>query len=277
MNYLKESAVTASGAYHAEMVDDGMLRDALNDAIESLKTLDVIKKALFYGRPIPPNYEQADVAQYGAVQVHMLHNESQKGIDLLHGILGLATESGEMLEALAKSLSTGQPIDLVNLAEENGDVDWYQAMMARVMGTTFEMWQKTNIAKLRKRFPNGFAEYDAQQENRDLAGERAILEGPVPVERLFEEEEAEAVARTRAMEAGLQFSKMDKWEIVSMGGQYPRAFLSGFTKGHPRLGDSRYPVDTSSIVDFIGVDLRAFKKGDVVVTRNTVYLLLDPK
>lgn len=100
---------------------------------------------------------------------------SQEGnIRLLHAGIGLATESGEFLDALKKSLFYGKELDRVNLKEEIGDLLWYCAIALDELGGDFDSTMATNIAKLKARFPNKFTEEDA--ENRNLDKEREILE-----------------------------------------------------------------------------------------------------
>jgi NTP pyrophosphatase (non-canonical NTP hydrolase) len=94
---------------------------------------------------------------------------------LLHGSIGIATESGEILDAIKKHIYYGKPLDKVNLKEEIGDVLWYCALLLRNLDSSFEEVAETNIKKLRARFGDKFSEFDAQ--NRDLETERAILEG----------------------------------------------------------------------------------------------------
>lgn len=95
-------------------------------------------------------------------------------VRLLHGGIGIATESGEILDQLKKHIYYGKPLDKVNLKEEIGDVLWYCALLLRELDSTFEEVAETNINKLRARFGDKFSEYDAQ--HRDLVKERSILE-----------------------------------------------------------------------------------------------------
>ena len=95
-------------------------------------------------------------------------------IRLLHAGIGLATESGEFLDALKKSIFYGKELDRVNLKEEIGDLLWYCAIALDELDGDFESVMATNIAKLKARFPNKFTEEDA--ENRNLDKEREILE-----------------------------------------------------------------------------------------------------
>jgi NTP pyrophosphatase (non-canonical NTP hydrolase) len=93
---------------------------------------------------------------------------------LLHGGIGLATESGEFLDGLKKHIFYGKPIDAVNLAEEMGDLFWYIAVICTALGITFEDVMEHNIAKLKARYGDKFSEHNAN--NRNLERERRILE-----------------------------------------------------------------------------------------------------
>ncbi|MFW2369109.1 MAG: nucleoside triphosphate pyrophosphohydrolase family protein [Desulforhopalus sp.] len=100
-------------------------------------------------------------------------------IHMLHAVMGMATEAGELLDMLKKHIFYGKELDLVNLEEELGDLDWYQSLAihsARLKDhhTSWEtIWDK-NIAKLKSRYGNKFSEERA--EERDLGKERGILE-----------------------------------------------------------------------------------------------------
>ena len=93
---------------------------------------------------------------------------------LLHAGIGLATESGEFLDALKKHVFYGKELDTVNLGEEMGDIFWYCAIIADELGLDFAKVMDTNIAKLKARYGEKFTEQAAQE--RDLNTEREILE-----------------------------------------------------------------------------------------------------
>jgi len=94
---------------------------------------------------------------------------------LLHGSIGIATEVGELQDALKKHLIYGKPLDNVNVMEECGDLLWYIALTLDAAGYTMEHAMERNISKLRKRFPEKFTEVEAL--NRNLDTERGALEG----------------------------------------------------------------------------------------------------
>jgi NTP pyrophosphatase (non-canonical NTP hydrolase) len=99
----------------------------------------------------------------------------QREEDLLHGCTGICTEGGELMDAYKKARFYGKRVDWVNVREEIGDVLWYLALICRAADTTLEDVANTNIAKLRARYPDKFT--TEQALNRDLATERAVLEG----------------------------------------------------------------------------------------------------
>jgi NTP pyrophosphatase (non-canonical NTP hydrolase) len=95
---------------------------------------------------------------------------------LLHALLGLASETGEIADQLKKHLIYGKPLDEVNLVEEHGDFSWYANVMIDAVDSTWEVSWAKNIAKLKVRFPDKFTQ--AQALTRDLDAERAALETP---------------------------------------------------------------------------------------------------
>jgi NTP pyrophosphatase (non-canonical NTP hydrolase) len=97
-----------------------------------------------------------------------------ENIRILHAAIGLATEAGEVQDALKKHLFYGKPLDKVNLAEEMGDIFWYMAILADSLDVSFDEIQNKNIAKLKARYGAKFTE--AAALNRDLDAERKILE-----------------------------------------------------------------------------------------------------
>lgn len=73
------------------------------------------------------------------------------------GSLGLAGESGEVIDVVKKWLYAGHGIDPLHLLEEMGDVLWYLALMCSAFGWTLDDAIRVNVDKLHKRFPDGFS------------------------------------------------------------------------------------------------------------------------
>lgn len=79
---------------------------------------------------------------------------------LQNAALGLAGESGEVADMVKKVSFQGHSLDKAHLAEEVGDILWYCALAATGLGIDLGEIAENNIAKLMKRYPEGF---DAQR------------------------------------------------------------------------------------------------------------------
>lgn len=103
-----------------------------------------------------------------------LHNqnvvrEDTDGLDLggvLNGCLGLAGESGEVLDMVKKWIFHDSELDKDHLKKELGDVMWYVAMICHSMGFDLDDVMQTNIDKLKARYPGGFDTYRANHRER---------------------------------------------------------------------------------------------------------------
>lgn len=70
--------------------------------------------------------------------------------------MGLAGESGELVDALKKQLFHGRPASKAHLESEIGDVLWYLANLANALNIDLERAAENNLVKLRARYPDGF-------------------------------------------------------------------------------------------------------------------------
>lgn len=95
-------------------------------------------------------------------------------LTLLHGLLGVVSEAGEMTDALLEGLESGAALDTVNFGEELGDQFWYLALLLTALKLDPASVASKNIAKLKARYPDKFTAERAL--NRDLLQERSILE-----------------------------------------------------------------------------------------------------
>ena len=101
-------------------------------------------------------------------------SQKTKETRIQQGIIGAASETGELLDALKKHMFQDRPINVANIKEECGDLWFYMTeLMAAVDTNIFEV-MKMNVAKLKQRYPDGF---NTQKSiDRDTDQEREILE-----------------------------------------------------------------------------------------------------
>ncbi len=79
--------------------------------------------------------------------------------DLLHWVLGLTGEAGEVAEKLKKIIRDKNSLvseeDKVELAKELGDVLWYIAVFAHDLGVPLDQIAQQNLDKLKSRQARG--------------------------------------------------------------------------------------------------------------------------
>lgn len=75
--------------------------------------------------------------------------------------MGLAGETGEIVDYLKKVGFQGHEFKKEKLINEIGDLMWYVAILTDYFKIDMQDVLKANIEKLRIRYPNGFSESDS--------------------------------------------------------------------------------------------------------------------
>jgi NTP pyrophosphatase (non-canonical NTP hydrolase) len=171
--YLEESARTVSPDFNGDMVPAKALSLTMEYALASAVNLDAMKKALFYGK-------KSDLVDH-----HVRVTESREDLDhiedtdIVHAILGLHTETAELVQILNQAMVSGElQLDRLKVLNEAGDVLWYLALLFRALETTFENVAGANIDKLKIRYPEKFAAEQAISPNH--AEEDAAVSAAIP-------------------------------------------------------------------------------------------------
>lgn len=71
-------------------------------------------------------------------------------------VLGIASETGEIAEAIKHAEFHGHTLDHANLKLELGDLLWYLSALCSHYGWSLNEIAESNIHKLATRYPNGF-------------------------------------------------------------------------------------------------------------------------
>jgi NTP pyrophosphatase (non-canonical NTP hydrolase) len=99
---------------------------------------------------------ELDDYQHGALRTAASRDKKN---ELLHLVLGLAGESGEVAEKFKKWVrdldSDEARIDRADIGKELGDVLWYVAVLADYLGLSLDDIAATNLAKLASRQGRG--------------------------------------------------------------------------------------------------------------------------
>ena len=90
--------------------------------------------------------------------------------DLLHMAVGVSGEAGELLDAVKKAVIYNKQMDLENIIEELGDLEFYMSKIRQIVGITREEILQRNIDKLSVRYAKGKYSNDQAQERADKEG-----------------------------------------------------------------------------------------------------------
>lgn len=90
-------------------------------------------------------------AEYSAEQIMLVWNA-----------LGLVGEAGEVADTIKKAVFHQHGLDRDMLIKELGDVLWYVAALCTKLGVDMSYVAGLNIAKLRKRYPEGYSSEDSK-------------------------------------------------------------------------------------------------------------------
>jgi len=132
-----EGAVSTESTIDEVKVNKQFLTQILSMHIATGNILDQIKK-----QDIELNLSNIFKSTHDELE----DAESTLDIDprIFHAVLGAATESVELLEALEFN---GKEMDLVNLGEEFGDLNWYQAIFCDAAGIKWDDILDTNAVR----------------------------------------------------------------------------------------------------------------------------------
>jgi len=110
---------------------------------------------------------KADLNQYQRLAARTLPNTGVELRDdlrpsqrclLVHGVLKLNGEAGELADLLGKYWAQGHELDRDKLILELGDVLWHVAEIATALDVDLREVAYRNLEKLRRRYPDGFDE-----------------------------------------------------------------------------------------------------------------------
>ena len=101
-----------------------------------------------------------------------LCKKTAKGFDtkekeILTWGLGIAGEAGDVASCIKKTFAHDND-QKQGIRENLGDTLWYAAMICNFFDWDFQEILQENIAKLEKRFPNGFTISDAKRDGKKI-------------------------------------------------------------------------------------------------------------
>ena len=90
---------------------------------------------------------------------------------IIHMTMGINGESGELLDAIKKHVIYRKPLDIDNVIEELGDLEFYLEGLRQGLNITREEVLEGNIIKLQKRYAAGSYSDTQANERADKENE----------------------------------------------------------------------------------------------------------
>ena len=169
--YVRQSSRTEKDI--SELVIFGHRNALLKKLLEKVATdsgaVDELKKNIIYGKVL----DDDEFCKKYHINEHSLGLKKQITLDsetarMLHGIVGIAGEAGELAEHLIDNLYQGAKYDRTKVAEELGDLMWYVALVLRVLNVDAEQLLQANIDKLKARYPEKYTAENALHRDTNV-------------------------------------------------------------------------------------------------------------
>lgn len=107
----------------------------------------------------------------------IVDNITSSEANLIHSIMGVSGEVGELLDTVKKHVIYKKELDLENVIEELGDIEFYLEQLRQELAISREETLDANITKLRKRYPTGYSNQLAQERLDKITENDKVLTG----------------------------------------------------------------------------------------------------
>lgn len=103
---------------------------------------------------------------------HIHADLTAKKIDVWHAATGIVGEAGELIDAIKKHVIYNKELDIKNVIEELGDIEFYMEQLRQALNITREETIQANLDKLNVRYAEGkFTDKQAQNRADKVAAE----------------------------------------------------------------------------------------------------------
>lgn len=92
--------------------------------------------------------------------------QDPRRVYLIHAAMGIAGEAGELLDAVKKHVVYDKELNMGNIIEELGDMEFYMEALRTKLNLTRELTLRDNICKLTTRYGQSYSN-QAAQERKD--------------------------------------------------------------------------------------------------------------
>jgi len=154
-----ELAAGLTSAETAEMIArETYMREALGFAANTQTTP---------APPKPARITHSEMVRKTKKDPHVINLDlSDIKVDLIHMVIGISGEAGELLDAIKKNAVYGKELNIDNVIEELGDLEYYLEGLRQALKLDRQQILDANVTKLAKRYKD-FEYSDAQAISRN--------------------------------------------------------------------------------------------------------------
>jgi NTP pyrophosphatase (non-canonical NTP hydrolase) len=120
--------------------------------------IEVIKRMNDFQAGEKPTSHSELVRSLKKAPDEIIHSLSPLKADVIHMVLGVAGEAGELVDAIKKWSIYQKPLDFQNVIEELGDLEFYMEGLRQSLLISREAILRANIDKLNKRYSQGYSD-----------------------------------------------------------------------------------------------------------------------
>jgi len=162
---------------------------------------DLTETTQFQTTVFPGGHVETIAVTYEEFVCNLVKEMGGRDNNLAHMVLGIAGEAGEIVDAIKKKVIYDKPLDIDNIIEELGDLEFYMAGMRQLLGVSRKEVLAANVAKLGKRYADGYSDA-AAIARADKRQEQAAEATDVYARTLKQQGKATAINLPAAAVAG---------------------------------------------------------------------------
>ena len=122
-------------------------------------------------RPVAETIEHSDMVRALVKSPYdIMYSLTAEKTDLIHAVLGISGEAGELLDAVKKFAIYNKPLDRENVVEELGDLEFYMAQLRQRLSISRGETLAANMEKLSVRYQGLRYSDQAAQDRADKQG-----------------------------------------------------------------------------------------------------------
>lgn len=95
---------------------------------------------------------------YEEFVTNLVKERGDRSMNLEHMVIGICGEAGEIADGIKKNSIYGKPLDLENIVEELGDIEFYLAGLRQMLGISRYQSLAANVRKLQARYKDGYSD-----------------------------------------------------------------------------------------------------------------------